>query len=169
MRFRSVPLVLVLLATAVFAVMNWTALSQPTMLSLGTRSVEAPIGMVMLGFVLLLLGAFMIYALSMHGSLSAESRRQSRELQVQRDLADKAEASRFTELRNYMSAELLRVSQSEDAMRQAILARLDALEQHSRTMMMQSANSLAASIGELEDRLERNHAITGNGHGPRPS
>lgn len=169
MRFRSVPLVLVLLATAVFAVMNWTALAQPTMLSLGTRSVEAPIGMVMLGFMLLLLGAFLIYGLSMHGTLMSESRRQSRELQVQRDLADKAEASRFTELRNFMSAELLRVSQSEDAMRQAILTRLDALDQHSRTMMMQSANSLAASIGELEDRLERSHAITGNGHGPRPS
>jgi hypothetical protein len=168
MRFRSVPLILVLLATAVFAVMNWTALSQPTTLSLGTRSIEAPIGMVMLGFMLLLLGAFMIYALSMHGTLMTDSRRSARELAVQRDLADKAEASRFTELRNFMSAELLRVSQSEDQMRQAILARLDALEQHSRTMMMQSANSLAASIGELEDRIERG-TVGSNGHGRRPS
>lgn len=169
MRFRSVPLVLVLLAVAVFAVMNWTALAQPTMLSLGTHSVEAPIGMVMLGFMLLLLGAFTIYALSMHATLMGESRRQGRELQAQRDLADKAEASRFTELRNFMSAELLRVSNTEDAMRQAILARLDALEEHSRTMMMQSSNSLAASIGELEDRLERHRAISGNGQGPRLS
>lgn len=170
MKFRSIPLILVLAATAIFAVMNWSVMLQPTTLSLGARTVELPLGLLMLGLMALLAMAFVIYALSIQGTVMVDSRRQARELQVQRDLADKAEASRFTELREFMSAELLRVSQAEDQMRHAILARLDALEQHSRTMMMQSANSLAASIGELEDRLERG-ALNGNGNGltRRPS
>jgi hypothetical protein len=66
-----------------------------------------------------------------------DARRQTRELQAQRDLADKAEASRFTELR----AELM--------------ARLDRLQSDARLAVEQSANSTAAHIGELEDRLDR--------------
>ena len=75
------------------------------------------------------------------GSLM-ESRRQTKELQAQRDLADKAEASRFTELRT------------------ELMARLDRLQTDSRTAIEQNANSVAAQIGELEDRLERERLLS---------
>jgi hypothetical protein len=38
---------------------------------------------------------------------------------------------------------------------QALLARIAELEQASQTFTEQTGNSLAASLGELEDRLER--------------
>jgi biopolymer transport protein ExbB/TolQ len=148
MRLRSIPLFLVLAVTAVLAVMNWSVIVSPTTLSIGARTVEAPLGLVMLGLMALLCLSFIVYALSLHGWALAESRRRARELEAQRELADKAEVSRITELRNFMSAELLRVTQAEDAMRTQILARLDVLEQQSRT-------ALSESMHELEDRLER--------------
>jgi uncharacterized integral membrane protein len=158
MRFRSIPLFLVLAITAVFVVMNWSVIVSPTTLSIGARVFEAPLGLILLGLMALLGLSFIVYSLSMHGSALNEGRRQSRELQASRELADKAEASRFTELRNFMSAELLRVTQAEDAMRTQIMARLDALEQQSR-------NALTQQIGELEGRLERYSPTVGErGH-----
>jgi uncharacterized integral membrane protein len=158
MRFRSIPLFLVLAITAVFAVMNWSVIVSPTLLSIGARAFEAPLGLVLLGLMALLGVSFILYSLSLHGSALSEGRRQSRELQAQRDLADKAEASRFTELRDFMSAELLRVTQAEDAMRTQIMTRLDALEQQSRSALTQQ-------IGELEGRLERfNPPLSERGH-----
>jgi uncharacterized protein involved in copper resistance len=79
----------------------------------------------------------------------------ARELQAQRDLADKAEASRFTELRSFMSAELLRVSQAHDDLRGLLVQRLDQMEQRQRVGLEETANSLSAYIGEMEDRFER--------------
>lgn len=158
MRFRSLPLFLVLAVTAVFAVMNWSVIVSPTMLSIGARTFEAPPGLVLLGLMALLCVSFILYSLSLQGSALFESRRHAREVQAQRELADKAEGSRFTELRNFMSAELLRVTQAEDAMRMQIMARLDALEQQSRSALTQQ-------IGELEGRLERfNPPLDERGH-----
>jgi hypothetical protein len=75
------------------------------------------------------------------------------------ELADKAEASRFTELRSFLEAELQKLAGrgtgSTVASNPAILARLDQLEEKLLTAVEQSGNSLAACIGELEDRLER--------------
>ena len=45
------------------------------------------------------------YVLSLQGSVLLETRRHTKELQAQRELADKAEASRFTELGTAMRAE----------------------------------------------------------------
>jgi biopolymer transport protein ExbB/TolQ len=157
MRLRSIPLFLVIAVTAVLAAMNWSVIVSPTTLSIGARTVEAPLGLVMLCLMALLCLSFIVYALSLHGSALAESRRRTRELEAQRELADKAEASRITELRNFMSAELLRVTQAEDAMRTQILARLDMLEQQSRT-------ALSESMHELEDRLEHYTPGSGRSH-----
>jgi len=128
--------------------LNWSVIVSPTTLSIGTSTVQAPLGLLILGLMALLGVSFIFYALSFHGTALFEGRRQARELQAQRELADRAEASRFTELRSFMSAELLRVTQSEDAMRAQIMARLDALERQSR-------NALTQTMNELEGRLER--------------
>jgi len=71
------------------------------------------------------------YVLSLQCSVLLETRRHTKELQAQRELADKAEASRFTELRADM------------------LKRLD-----------ENANSTAAHIAQLEDRLERDRLLS---------
>jgi hypothetical protein len=86
-----------------------------------------------------------------------EARRHSRELAAQRDLADKAEASRFTDLRNYLDTGLSRLADQITDSRSASIARVDQLDTELRTLIGETGNSLSAYIGELEDRMERSN------------
>lgn len=155
---RTLLVLVVLGLTGLFALLNWSAFAAPTSLYLGFTTVQAPLGIIMLGVVALLAIVFVIWAISLQGTLLLEQRRTSKELQQQRALADSAESSRFTELRSFISAEMLRMAQAADQSRAAITGRLDLLEQRQRSALDESANSLAAAIGELEDRLERGAA-----------
>jgi hypothetical protein len=154
MRIRTLLLVALVLAVVLFAALNWTTYMTPTALSLGVTTVQAPLGFVMLCLLAAACALFLAWVIWLQGSVLLETRRQAKELQAQRDLADKAEASRFTELRQYVGAELTRVGQSAGETRSALLARIDALEQRQRAALEQTSNTLAAFIGELEDRIE---------------
>jgi uncharacterized integral membrane protein len=157
MRIRTLLLAILVLAVVLFAALNWVTFTTPTALSLGVATVQAPLGLIMLCLLVAATALFLAWVIYLQGSVLLETRRQAKELQAQRDLADKAEASRFTELRQFMSAELTRVTQSSSETRSNLLSRLDALEQRQRAALEQTGNSLAAAIGELEDRLERRH------------
>jgi len=146
MHFRSAVLFLVVLAIAALAALNWTALSTPTTVSLGLTTFEAPLGLLMLGLTTLLAIFFVAYVLSLQGSVLLETRRHTKEMQVQRELADKAEASRFTELRHF-----LEIQQGQT--HTAVLARLDTLEQRLATRVEESDNATAAYVGQLEHQL----------------
>ncbi len=137
---RPLIFVLLLVLTGLFAAINWTAFTTPTTLSLWFTSVEAPIGVIMLVLLALALVAFTAWAIAMQGRALLDARRMTKDLQAQRDLADKAEASRFTELRNHMDT------------------RMDKLQRS----IEQQGNGLAAQIGELENRMQ------GSGDRPRP-
>jgi len=159
MRIRVLPVLLVLLLTGLFALINWSTFTAPTSLNLGLTTVTAPLGMVMLGVVALLAVMYIASVVFLQSMALIEARRLSRDLQAQRDLADKAEASRFTELRDFMSSEMQRVNRASDDMRAAMFARLEQMEQRSRVAMEETANSLSSYIGQLEDRLEREHRL----------
>ena len=58
----------------------------------------------------------------------AETRRHAKEMAAQRELADKAEASRFTDLRTHLNEEISRVMQQVETSSQAVQARVDRLE-----------------------------------------
>ncbi len=153
MHFRTLLLVAIVALTAGFAALNWTAFTTPVDLSVGIGTVYAPIGVIML-VVLGVLGVlFLAWVIYLQGSVLLDMRRQTKELQASRELADSAEASRFTELRTFMSAELLRVAQAGDAAHDRVIARIEQLEQRSRMHTEQTGNTLSAYIGELEDRL----------------
>lgn len=158
MKLRTIVLLLLLAGVAAFSALNWEAFITPTRLSLGVAEVQAPLGVIMLGIVGVLTTFFLIFLVYVQASALLESRRHAHELQANRELADKAEASRFTELRTFLEAELQKLANrpaaaaSTDA---ALLARIDRLENDLQTAFEQSANSVAACIGELEDRLER--------------
>ncbi|MEP6657784.1 MAG: LapA family protein, partial [Betaproteobacteria bacterium] len=106
MHLRTVMLLLLALVLAVFVAVNWTAFMTPTVLSLIVTSVQAPLGLVMLVITGLLAALFLGYALYLQGSALLETRRMTRDLQSQRQLADQAEASRFTELRGTLETRL---------------------------------------------------------------
>jgi uncharacterized integral membrane protein len=155
MRFRTIFLVVLLALVAIFAAVNWTVFMAPTTLSLIYTDFQAPLGAVMLGVVAALTAFFVLYILALQTSVLFENRRLTRQLETQRELADQAEHSRFTDLRNYLKTELdqLHLRQTEQ---QAVLAqRLDALQRDLDLRMEQAENAVAAQLGELDDRLQR--------------
>lgn len=146
MHLRSIVLLLTALAIAALAALNWPALAAPTLVSLGVATFEAPLGLLMLALTTLLGVVCIAYVLSLQGSVLMETRRHTKEMQVQRELADKAEASRFTELRSYLE------SQHQQS-HTAVMSRIDSLEARLAARADQSDNTTAAYVGQLEDQM----------------
>jgi len=163
MHFRTILLIVIVVLTAGFAALNWAAFTTPVELSLGLGVVYAPVGAIMLVVLGLVAVLFLAWVIYLQGSVLIDTRRQSKELQASRELADRAEASRFTELRSFMSAELQNVSQANDAAMSRVIARIEELEQRSREFTEQTGNTLSAYIGELDDRLARGGDTRGAG------
>ncbi|MEO6408453.1 MAG: LapA family protein [Burkholderiaceae bacterium] len=136
---RTLVLFAVLLLVGLFALLNWPAFAALTPLSFGFMTVQAPLGFIMLGAVVFLALIFTVWAIAMQASALGETRRQSRQLQAQRELADRAEASRFTELHTFL------------------VERIDRLQTETQRSLENNANTIGAVVAELEDRLERGH------------
>jgi uncharacterized integral membrane protein len=158
MRFRTLFLFAVLAITALFALLNWQAFTTPVTLSLVFGSVQAPVGLVMLGVVFFLGAMCLAYLIYVQGVALMDSRRHAKELQAHRELADNAEASRFTELHNFVNAELQKMEQIQADTRAHLLARIEQMEQRTRLAVEETGSSLSAYIGELEDRIEHRGA-----------
>lgn len=157
MKARVVLLLLLPIGIAVFAGVNWNAFTRPTTLSLVVTTIEAPLGLIMLGLVALLTLAFFVFAVVLRTSVLVEAKRHARELQTQRELAENAEVSRYTELRTLIETRLLQVEQRIGQGEAGVLTRLDLLDRDMRSAVEQAGNSLAAYIGEFEDRMEGQH------------
>ena len=155
MPLRSVLLLLLVAVLALFVVVNWVAFTTPTSLSLLVGSVEAPLGLIMLLITGFLAAVFLAYAFYLQTSVLLETRRTARELQAQRQLADQAEASRFTELRATLDARLGRLEEALRTGRTGGASDLTGVADELRAAIEQSANSLAAQIAELDDRIAR--------------
>ena len=156
MHIRTLLVFLVLGVMALFAAVNWSSFMAPTTLSLLFATIQAPLGLIMLGFTALLTALFLLFIAYLQASLLMDTRRQTRELRAQRTLADQAEASRIAELRSYLETGLPKLGEEITDSRVAVETRLDRLEQDLRSVVEQAGNTLAAYIGELEDRFERN-------------
>ena len=155
MYLRTFLIIFVLTVLGFFVAMNWSAFVSPTTLSLGFGTVGAPLGLILLAIVGLITLLFLIYIVFLQSSSLWEGRRQTRELQSQRELADRAEESRFQQLRSTMETELKNLDAQAQEAKTTILARLDALERDMRSAVEQSGNTLAAYLAEIEDRFER--------------
>jgi len=155
MNLRSLSIVVVLALLIAFAAINWSAFTTPMQLSLLFGTVQAPLGVIMLAATAVLTLLFLLFVVTMQASIMLESRRNARELQAQRELADRAEASRFTDLRTYLEKELAGLRVAMEASATDVGARIALAERTLRDEVEQSANSLSAYIGELEDRLEQ--------------
>ncbi len=153
MRAPTLLLLVVLTGIVVFAGVNWSVITAPTTVSLLVTDIQAPLGLIMFGLTVLVTVLFLIFAAYLQTTVLLDARRHSRELQAQRELADKAEASRFTDLRNYLDMELRKLGEQMAESRLSVIARVDLAQQDLRTTIEESGNSLAAHIGELEDRL----------------
>ena len=143
---RTIILGLIVLVIALLAALNWPALSTPAPIELGVTTVQAPLGLIMLALTVLLGVFFIVYVLSLQSSVLLETRRHTKELQAQRELADKAEASRFTELRAVLETQHL---QGQNA----LLERLETLDARAQVRSKELENSTAAYLAQLEQQL----------------
>jgi len=163
MKLFTLLLLLILTAIVGLATLNWNFLSTPTHLSLGFTTAQMPLGLVMLGLLAFLTALFLGFAFYLNTSALLETRRQSRELQASRELAEQAEASRFTELRNFLEAEILKLTNLHTESESKTVAKLEQVENNLRVTIEQAGNTLAAYIGEFEERLENTKNPSGNG------
>ncbi|MCO5104589.1 MAG: LapA family protein [Burkholderiaceae bacterium] len=152
MNLRSLLLTLTVAAIAALAVLNWNALATAVPMSLGLATVEAPLGVVMLALTALLAAFALAYVLWLQGSVLMETRRHGKEMQVQRELADKAEASRFTEMKAFLQTQ----SQQSHA---ALMERIETLESRLLARANESDNTTAAYWGQLENQLQTRRRV----------
>lgn len=142
MRTRTQCLLLLGTLIAAFAALNWAAITAPSTLSIGVTTSDAPLGVALLGLLVLMALVFAVYAAIWQRTVLLDTRRHAKEMQLQRQLADQAETSRFTELRTALHSDMARLSESLSASQDAL-----------RLEMRENPNSLAAIIGEMDDRL----------------
>lgn len=155
MKIRTLTLIVGILLIAGFTALNLDEFLRPTTLNLGFSQTEAPLGLVMLGVVVVVLSFFLVALVFLQTAHLLELRRATKEASEQRQLADKAEQSRFTELRQFLQTQHQEATQREQALANQALERVGQLEAKLLTALEHTGNGLAASVGEVEDRLER--------------
>lgn len=155
MNLRSFLIALVLVLLAAFALLNWTAFITPTTLSMGFTEVQAPLGLIMLVLTAVLSALFLLYIVVQQAGVIMETRRTTKELNAQRDLADKAEASRFSELRTYLEGELRKIEAQNAASTRELGARVDASQSQLQDKLAEATRTLSAYVGEVDDKLNR--------------
>jgi hypothetical protein len=132
-RFRSLLVLAASGLAALFVVLNWRVFASPAKLNLAVTSAEVPVGVMMLMLFALAFLVLWIIVGRWQGTLLVEFRRQAQELQAQRLLAENAEASRFTELGALIREEIAKL----------------------RTELQDTEHSIAATLGEMDDRLRK--------------
>ena len=151
MNLLSAIILAALFLLAVFTLANWSVLTASTTLSFVAFDVEGPLGVILLGVTLVLVALFVLYALTLRTSMLMESRRHNQALQAQRKLAESAETSRFNELHTQIEHEFAQLR----GVIGEVDARMDKVEQSMKQSLDEAANSLAALVGEMDDKIDR--------------
>jgi uncharacterized integral membrane protein len=155
MRARTALWLLIVVALAIFAGLNWSVVTAPTPLSFVFARVEAPLGVILLGVSAGITALYALFLMWIETAALLETRRSARELQTQRQLAESAEASRYQELRTYLQGELAQLQAIPEKVSREVIVRLDQVENQLKSDIERTGNTLAAYLGELEDRLSR--------------
>jgi len=132
-RLKSLLILVAAGLTGLFVVLNLKVFAAPAKLNLVLTQVEVPVGVIMLMLFAVALVVIWILVSGWQGTLLAEFRRQAKELEAQRQLAESAEASRFTELGTLIREEVAKL----------------------RTELQDTEHSIAATLGEMDDRLRK--------------
>lgn len=139
---------------SLFAAANWPLLTAPTSLNFLVFSIYGPLGLILFGATLIIIAMFAVYVLSLRASLLMDMRAHGKELEVQRRLADTAETSRYTELRAHLDREAASLRAAIEDTRTALMTRADGLEQALVSALSDTSNTLAACVGEVDDKLD---------------
>ncbi|HZY15818.1 MAG TPA: hypothetical protein VFE74_04270, partial [Ramlibacter sp.] len=154
MRARTLLLVLAILLVAGFAALNWAEVIRPSPLLFGPVVMDAPLGAILLGLLALAVIGFVLWAGALRAQTLIDTRSHHKTLETQRALAEKAEASRFTDLRQSLDNHL-REMRERDAIAGSEFdkARVET-QRELRTQMEQMSRMISARMNDLEHRLE---------------
>jgi hypothetical protein len=153
MRARLVYIVVAAIVVCGIAALNWPEVTRTTHLNFGLAAADAPLGAILFGAFLLTLVVFLL------SSAVTESRhmllwnRHNRELQTQRDLAERAETSRFTDLRQHMDNTLRETRQRDTIASREFEKSMLQSHRELRTHLENMSRALMARLGELESRF----------------
>lgn len=154
MRARLLFLVVAILLVAGFAAQNWSEFMRTSPLNFGVVVEEAPLGLIMLGVLGVTLLVFLVGSAMQQSRFMLESRHHAKTLQAQRDLAEKAEASRFTDLRQQLDAHL-RENRQRDSIAATELEKAMVQSQRELRNQLDVINrTLDGRLTELESRIE---------------
>lgn len=153
MRARTVLLVLAILVVAGFAAQNWPEFTRPSTLNFGVTQASVPLGLLLLGALAVVLLVFVATTAAMHSRNLVETRQHARALHAQRELAEKAEASRFTDLRQVLDAHLRETRQRESIQNSEMERTMARQHGELRNHLEQVAHALTGRIAEMESRL----------------
>ena len=159
MRVRTIVLIIFIGLVAGFAALNMEEFTRTSFLSLGFATVQVSLGLVMLILLVVVMVVFLGSTVLMQSSNLLETRKYARELNVQRDLADKAETSRFTELRQYFEVRAAAEKERDIIAQEMWVERLAAQNRSIMARLDQSDNTVAAHLGQLEDRFDKNTSV----------
>ena len=153
MRTRTTLLVVAILLVAGFAALNWSEIVRPTPLSFGLMVMDAPLGLILLAMLGLTLILFLAASAAMRTQSLMEYRTHQKTLDAQRDLADKAEASRFTDLRQHLDTHLKEMRERDAIATSEFDKAMLQSRREVQTQMEQMNRMLSARLNEMEQRL----------------
>ena len=154
MRARVLVLVLAIVLVAGFAVLNWPEFERATTLNLGFVQTTASLPLILLSALGISLLAFLAASAVQTTRYLVDSRNHARELERQRELADRAEASRFTDLRQHLDLQLRELRQ-RDAIAATELEKSMVNSQRELRNQLDAMNRLlTARLSEIENRLD---------------
>lgn len=168
MRSRAILLIVAILLVAAFAALNWSEIIRPSPLLFGPIVMDAPLGAILLGLLALATIAFIISAGAIRTQSLMESREHHKTLEAQRALADKAEASRFTDLRQHLDLQLRELRERDGLAATEFQKSVVDGQRELRTQLEQINRTLAARLSEMEHRLETRFERV-PGYGPASS
>jgi hypothetical protein len=154
MRARLIFIFVAILLLAGFSALNWSEINRTAPLSFGVITAQARPGLILLGLLVLTLAVFLVSSATQEARYLMEHRRHAKALEAQRILADTAEASRFTDLRQHLDTHL-----RENRQREAIAATefekaMVQSQRELRTQLEQMNHALATRLGEIESRID---------------
>ncbi len=155
MRARTFFLVLATVLVVVFALLNWTEFTRPVDVSLGFQVVSAPLPLILLGLLALGLVAGLLSGAATEARHRRLDHEHAKAMQAQRDLAERAEASRFVDLRQALDTHLRETRQREASAASELDQALAKTQREVRNQMELLHRSLNTRLGEMEARLEQ--------------
>lgn len=154
MRARMLLLVLVILAVAGFAAQNWPEITRQSTLNFGVVQAEAPMGLILLTLLGLTLLVFLATAATMRSRNLVETRQHVKQLNAQRELAERAEASRFTDLRQMLDSHLHEERQRENVVHTELERTMAQHQRELRNQLEQMYHLLTSRLTELERHID---------------